>query len=458
MSDPEFPTPNPRLDVQRPDPFDRNAPAADRLFNAIVCLLIERGAPLLADALKPEEVTARAGKARASYYRTAEFPGADALTDQVRTDVLEQLVARVLQASAADVSQVTGDIATYVENGWITDSPREFIRETSANNFDAMFDHTSVLQILAAALAPSSPAIADELGDYYRAVTDAHTRAYHEVFDFWKYRPRPPLTMEQFTTVVMALAEGLILRSFADPSIDRDTYAHLLEMVGGSLMVSMGDLARDTLPAEHHLPGAVPPPTRATLIATLLRLYEADRATLPTLDELARAAGCSPSTITSSFGGVVGMLHAAWAEWMPEFEEEASRSASSGSDSLTTLYRVAIAVAKRAAEQLPLTRALLMSEAGMAHTAAAIRPEPISELFDRLLRSAERDGQLRPPAVNLPDLPIDDTAVFARALRTLLLTIVSSGPPRGNRTADEHARWGVDYVWAMMMPARRPIT
>ena len=70
MSDAEFPTPNPRLDLQRPDPQNRNSVAVDRLFDAVTCLLVERGAELLGEALKPEAVTARAGKARASYYRT----------------------------------------------------------------------------------------------------------------------------------------------------------------------------------------------------------------------------------------------------------------------------------------------------------------------------------------------------------------------------------------------------
>ena len=234
MSDAEFPTPNPRLDLQRPDPQNRNSVAVDRLFDAVTCLLVERGAELLGEALKPEEVTARAGKARASYYRTADFPGSDALSSEVRTEVLEQLIARVLRGSADDLSQVVGGISTYIENGWVTDSPREFIRDTSANNFDEMFTYQSLLQLLAAALSPSSPTIATELQAYYEQVTKAYTGSYTEVFEFWKYRARPPLTIEQFTIVIMALAEGLMMRSFSDPSIDRDTFAELLEAVGGA--------------------------------------------------------------------------------------------------------------------------------------------------------------------------------------------------------------------------------
>ena len=67
--------------------------------------------------------------------------------------------------------------------------------------------------------------IAAELDSYYGSVTKAYTDSYTEVFEFWKYRTRPPLTTEQFTIVIMALAEGLMMRSFADPSIYRDSFA-----------------------------------------------------------------------------------------------------------------------------------------------------------------------------------------------------------------------------------------
>ncbi len=81
---------NPRLIINLPDPEDRNSTAADRLKNAVLCLLVECGTPLLADALKPEEVTKRASKSRASYYRSEGFPASDANTAHIRRAVLEQ--------------------------------------------------------------------------------------------------------------------------------------------------------------------------------------------------------------------------------------------------------------------------------------------------------------------------------------------------------------------------------
>jgi len=52
-----------------PDPTDRNLSAEDRLYLAVIYLLIEEGADLLAESLKPDDITKRAGKSRASYWR-----------------------------------------------------------------------------------------------------------------------------------------------------------------------------------------------------------------------------------------------------------------------------------------------------------------------------------------------------------------------------------------------------
>ena len=59
------------------DPTDRNLPADARLYSAVVHLLLEQGTDLFAEALTPDAVTKRAGKSRASYYRTNGFAGGD---------------------------------------------------------------------------------------------------------------------------------------------------------------------------------------------------------------------------------------------------------------------------------------------------------------------------------------------------------------------------------------------
>lgn len=445
-----------RLELRRPDPEDRNASASDRLLNAVICLLVERGAPLLADALKPEDVTKRAGKSRASYYRTEGFPASVVNNPESRQNVLERVIAEVLTSSAADVENVVGGISEYIANGWVSESPSEFIRGTAEANFDELADHTMLVQLFAGALAPSSTAVEEALGTFYRSVTDAYAASYSEVFRFWGYRPRPPLTTEKFTIAVMALAEGLMHRLCGDSMIDKALFAELIEIVGTGLLVADGDVAVESVPAEHHLPGEVPPPSRGTIIATLVRLFQSDRVTVPTIDELASAVGCTTQTIRSQFGGVVGVIRAAWDEWIPEFEEDVERNRQMlrQPDPLTLLYRVCVAVARRAAAQQPLTRALLMSEVGVDPASNAERPEPISGIFERLLVEAGQRGGFRAPAVHHEGVGTDPTFLFARALRTTILTIVVSHPVPRDFSPEQHAQWCVDYVWSMLMPAR----
>lgn len=456
MTGEDFQTINPRLSLSRPDPQDRNAESVDRLINAVICLLIERGAPLIAEALTPDNVTKRAGKSRASYYRTEGFPASDASSQDPRLEVLEEAIAHALRYSANDTAQVVGGIASYIEAGWVSDSPSEFISTMVEDNFDSVADFTSTIQLLAGALAPSSTNVEESLREYYERVTAAYSASYEELFRFWGYRPRAPLTTERFTMVIMALAEGLILRHYGNAGIDRDLYADLLSAVGSVLLVADGDVPTYALPVTHDLPGDVPPPTRGSIISTLVRMFETERGTLPTIEELAAAVGCSVKTIRTHFGGVPGVIRAAWSEWIPEFEETAERTRASlrAADPVTVLYRVALGIAARAGEHLPLTRALLMSELGVDATARSMRDEPVTSLFEQLLREALNARAFRLPAVNNPVLGEEDTWMFARTLRNnIMTTVVTHQTPAGADDAD-HARWCVDYVWAALFPPR----
>ena len=425
-------------------------------MRAVVCLLIERGTPLLADALKPEEVTKRVGKSRASYYRTEGFPASEANNAEARVAVLESAIEQALIDSARDVSQVVGGIGGYIESGWVSDSPREFVRTTAEANFDAMADHTLMMQLVAGALAPSSPRIESALQTFYRTVVDAYAASYDELFRFWGYRAKPPFTPEKLAIVLMALAEGLMLRYLGDADMDRELFGELISTVGTLLLVADGDVAHESVPLEHDLPGEVAPPTRGAIIAALIRLFDAERAALPTTGELARAAGCTAETTRSHFGGVIGVVRAAWEEWTPEFEEAAERNRRMlhEPDPLTVLYRVAMSVALRAIEQPALTRALLMSEIGVDVVTAEGRSESISTIFERLLTEAATAGTFRTPSVNHDALDVERTMLFARTLRNSLLTLAVSHPVPPGTLLSDHARWCVDYTWALFMPSR----
>lgn len=452
----EFPAGNPRLRIRRPDPQDRNAPSPERLTHAVICLLIERGAAILAEGLKPDDITRRAGKSRASYYRTEWLPsGADA--GDARRVALEHTIRRVLDESAADVSVVVDGIAGYLAQGWVSASPREFVAQVTERNFEEMQHYTFSIQMLAASLASSSTTVEASLRDFYKRVTEAYTQSYTDILGFWGYRLKPPMTAEKFAVVLMGLAEGLVLRHLGDGGMDASTYSELLSTVAASLIVAEGDLAEPSTPPEHHLPGMVAPPSRAGIIATFHRLFESERATLPSTEELARAVGCSPETIRSQFGGVVGVVRAAWAEWTPEFEEVAARNRRllREPDPLTVLHRVANAVANRAIVHRPITRALLMSEVGVEGTGETVRTEEIAAIFERLLREAGDRGDFRPPAIRSEGDSSDRFADFAKVLRDLVLSTAASQPVPNGVSSEQHAQQCVEYVWALLIPARR---
>lgn len=439
-----------------PDPSDKNIGSADRLLQAVLNLLAERGASVVAAALKPEDVAARAGKSRSSYYRTEGFPAADlGVGDESRLAVLEVALRRSLRSSASDLDQVTGGIDEFIRAGWRNITPAEFIQAVAAENFDQTGGPNLVEQIFSAALAASSDTIAGDLADYYAEVTKVYAEAYSRLLQFLGYRVRPPYTTEHMAIGLMALAEGLAMRAIADPTIDRAMFSTLISLVASTMVLAPGESVGTIDPREQIVASTAAPPRRSEIIEHLIRMFASGRDDIPALDELATRVGCSPSTIAASFGSVAGVVRAAWHEWAPEFADsiERDRASLQHPDPLTLLYRSAVLIATRAAEHRSMTRALLMAEVG-SEQHAALTSEPVVELFERLLDESVACGDLAAPAP-IPSLG-DGTRVwlFARALRNMLLHIVVSAPLGESATIDDHGRWCVDYVWALMMPPR----
>lgn len=445
-------------DPQRdPDPADKNVGAADRLLEAVTRLLVERGAALVAGALKPEDVTARAGKSRASYYRTEGFPGADLTTgDETRSAVLEASLRRALQQSAAETDDLVRAIDEFLVGGWRSVTPAEFLVAAAAENFEITGGNELIEQLFAAALGASNEAIAGDLREFYAHVTKVYANEYGRLLAFLGYRVRPPFNTEHMAIGIMALAEGLAMRAIADPSLDRDLYAQFLATFATGIVLAPGETVDPLEPLYQMLPESGTPPRRSEIIATLIRMFALDRESLPTLDELAHRAGCSSAAITTAFGGVAGVARAAWDEWVPEFADAVSRDrmALRESDPMTMLYRCATLVATRAAEHRAMTRALLMSDFSSAEPRAD-RPDPVVGLFETVLGEAVDAGDLSMPKAPGALDAAGRTRLFAMSLRSTLLQVVATMPiPPGASPAD-HGRWCTDYVWSLMIPARR---
>ena len=447
---------DPRATLPLPDPQDRNAPAHERLLHAVICLLMEQGVTLVGQALTPDDVTKRAGKSRASYYRTEGFPASDVLNSDGRRAVLEEAVASALRSSSGELSQLLGSIKHFIEEGWISDSPREFIRQTALGNFESMIGHESRMQLLAGALSTSSPALATALHEYYSTVVGAYSVGYTEVLSFAKFHVRAPFDVEYFTTVMMAVAEGLMLRATGDERITAELFASAIETVAMAMLVADGDFTESSQPSHFYLPGSSPLPSRSSIVAAFVQLMEEERITLPTVAELAARAGCSETTIREHFGGVIGVVRAAWDEWATEFEETAERNRRQlqSADPMTVLYRVAAQVAVRAAQQRSLTRARLMSELSSG-SAPGVQDDAVVRIFARLLDEAEEARLWGVPAIHNDRVVTDRNHLFARMLSASLLNVVVGHPVPTGMTLEDHAHWCVDYVWAILMPPVR---
>lgn len=259
MSMPAGTVPNPRLALERPDPENRNALGYEWLLDAVLCLLVESGATALAEGFKPDHVAKRAGKSRASYYRTEGFPAGDVLNSESRLAVLEAAIDRALQQSAVDVNRRHETLDRDIEEGRVPDSPAASIRLAACADFAAVRHAIISTRLYAAALSPSSVQVEASLHRHYEAVTGALVDAYGKVLEHWGYRPRAPLDLEQFVVTVLALADGLILRYCADDCVDADLYSKLLAEVATSLLEPVPSAPTPSCsrpePGDHHTSG-----------------------------------------------------------------------------------------------------------------------------------------------------------------------------------------------------------
>ncbi|MEN9822105.1 MAG: hypothetical protein RLZ04_531 [Actinomycetota bacterium] len=443
------------LPLDGPDPLDRNQSGADRFFDAMICLLVEDGIELIGHSLKPDDVAKRAGKARASYYRTDGFPAGRVGEDR-RAELLALAIRRRLELSASSLDEVTEPIGDYLEGLWRELSPEQFISAVAAANADEANDMDFVAVLLAAMLSASSPEVAGSLRRFFDTAGAGYSSAYAQILEFWQYRVRKPFTLEHLTTAMMAMAQGLAIRRLVDPSLDVDTYGELLALPLRALVVAEGEVDNPMHVVVPPSGTTSPAATRSTIIETLIGMFDGELAAMPDLTQLANASGCSEGVIRQHFGGVVGVIRAAWDEWAPEFDEIAVRERTSRlvPDPLGDLYRVALRVVERAIEQPAPTKALLMAEVGRGAEEKVGRNDPLTELFERLLREAVDTGDFTSPTIGYSSDTAHSAWLFARVLRTTLLHVAVSYPMLAD--PGQHARWVTDYTWSLLIPARQP--
>lgn len=457
---------------QLPDPTDRNHPGAERLFDAMCCLLFERGTALVAEALRPEVVAERAGKSRASYYRTAGFPGPDGCADvrttdgDLRTAALEALLSRRLDESSTDLGEAVSLLDQVAADGLDGQSPAELIRAAAALNFaEYRVDPIAYLGILASFLSCSSTSIATALSRYYAALEESHSSTYAGLCSQLGYRLAPPFTFRSLAVVATALVEGLGMRALVDERIDESFVADAVELLARAVFVAADDPTHQSgadLDAARSRSRASA--TRTAIIARTLEVFERTDGSTPTLAAVADAVGCSERAVALQFGSVAGIVHAAWAEWMPEFlaplERSARRARPTGAES-NSLYRVALAVARRASQQRNLASALLttMLAGGerprhadpAARHGLAFETNPVVDALRLGVDAAVEAGTLVLPGA--AGLGSDDerASAFTLALAIQLFATVLATPRAPEHTAAHHATWCTDYVWSVLV-------
>lgn len=434
-----------------PDPTDRNASAADRLFDAVLCLLVEQGTQLLATAVRPDDVADRAGKGRASYYRTAGFPSVAGEGVDPRRAILIETIDRVLRNAAGDLDQMFEGVAAFLDGSARESVPVEVIRSLAVTNFsELVHDPYFYIQTLAVSQSPNSHELQAALGAYYATVAAGYDELFRTVLDHWGYRPRPPFSYHDLSVLLTAIAEGLAMRNAGEPSIDGAYYADMLTMVLPGVLVTKGS-SMDTprVDLDQVVATATAPPTRSTITAAALRLFGAQRVAAPTIDEVAREAGCSVETVVSAFGGLAGVVASVWDEWSPEFVETVAsdRSVLRRSDPMTLLYRLAIRIATRGLEHQRLVQALMIAELSAPPSGST---DTVTSLFESLLGEAVESGDFNPPGRDTPGRRVRRFAETIR--RSLLLEVTTTSVIE---PVDVEARQLVDYVWAVTIPASR---
>lgn len=448
---------NPRLRLTVPDPEDRNSLGYERLLDAVLCLLVESGAHALAGGFKPDDVAKRAGKSRASYYRTEGFPAGDVQNHESRVAVLEAAIDRALRLSAEQISRTYDRVEHDISVGRVNKSPEESIRVGSVANFSVHHHAMMSTRLYAAALSPSSLPIEASLRQHYESISESIVMAYEQALRYWGYRPRQPFDTRRFVVSVLALSDGLVLRYLADPMIDAATYSEILAQVAVALLepVPVDDaVGSPSTPTATSRTGA-PPLTRAAVCAALQQLLDRQAGATPSLAALAAEAGCSEQTLLTHFGGVAGVVRSAWSEWTPGFEDVAARHLRElpDSDPIDVLRAVGVAVTQCSQEQPALVRALLACETGAGAVAGASRAEPVVRLFERLLTEAVLKGRFRAPEINNNAVLAGRNAMFARTLRDTLLTVAVNHPVPPGADAQAHSAWCVDYVWGLLVAA-----
>lgn len=245
-------------------------------------------------------------------------------------EIDDRAVERAEAVADAGVMDVEGIRAL---RGLATDIMRDLLEariETSAN-------------LVASAVARQDPPTAAILRENYRSSAAHYAELYRRIADDLdrSFDTAGGFTPESVTTLIMALADGLILRHQFDPdAVDPALYGELLIR----LLDVVTDPGDDAAPADVvtdrllgrtdtlRLPedSGLDQAKRTRIVDAAHHIYETDGAAALTVTGVARAANVSRGTVMANFGDSNGLAAAIWALFLPDLERRLNADRSRG--------------------------------------------------------------------------------------------------------------------------------
>lgn len=305
-----------------PDPRNNNDSSVDRLFNAVQCLLVEKGFDIVAEGLLPGDVTDRAGKARSGYYRTPGFPTEDTVMGEVdRREVLAVALDRVVNDVDLEDRHVVQGVKAYLTGLSEATSFSDAMDTILRLNFGGGTPKF-IVYLLCAALAPNSDDAAQVLVKYFNYVTSTYEDVMTSVAQRFGLSALPPFTTREATILMSALHDGLALRGMVDESSNKDLYARAGLALLGTLLGSVDDIDRTVSTFDPVADLRAPTKKSRHQIVTDVRAFLVRQApAVPDLETVARAVSCSPATLHALFGGLRGLLEEVWRDLLPPLYE-----------------------------------------------------------------------------------------------------------------------------------------
>lgn len=192
-------------------------PSRQRLLDAGLALFHDLLLPELWAGLSVSEVSRRAGVTRATFY--ANWPTQeDFVADLVRYNEDPDRIAL-----SPEMAQALGELATLNVDIIAT------IHRVLRSNFEWVAADRGFRFELSLLAKAHDPVIGGAIRRLYREHDAIVSEGLGLVFRRWQREPRPPLTMDDVTTILDAVLEGLVLRHWFDPERGRpDLYEEVV--------------------------------------------------------------------------------------------------------------------------------------------------------------------------------------------------------------------------------------